>query len=115
MTWSYGGLGLIACSIAVFLASLGLRRTYATWIFDVLVVVGALATFAARLVHAGEPRWAAWSALGVVLIWFAATRKELGLPRHGARVSVGDRLPDIALETTGGGTRRTGELGTSGP
>ncbi len=111
LTWSLLGLGVIALSLIVYLLSLALRRVLPTWVFDAGVVVGALATVGVRVAHAGEPVWAAPAALLVLVIWFAATRKELGLPRAARlRVAPGDRLPDVTLASTGGTSVRSGEL-----
>ena len=110
------GLVVVAASIAVFLGSLALRRTFATWIFDLLVLLGAALAALPRLVVAGEPTWPAVVGAGVALVWFAATRKELGLPRGAPlRLRPGDRLPDLPLATTTGATLRTSELAARGP
>ena len=90
-------------STLVYLATLGLRRAQPTWIFDAGVLLGAAVAVVAGVAHSGEPRWAALAAPGAALVWFAATRKELGLPRAATlRIAPGDRLPDVTLATTSG-------------
>jgi peroxiredoxin len=116
MTASVLGLGVMGASLLIFLATLGLRRTLPTWIFDLAMVVGALLAASGRLLVAHAPTWPAIVGPVGALVWFAATRLELRLPRAGEmRVRPGDRLPDVALKTTTGATLRTGELGSRGP
>jgi peroxiredoxin len=101
----------MAAAMLVYLATLGLRRAQPTWIFDAGVVAGAAVTLAAVATHGWTPGWAAIAAPGAALGWFAATRKELGLPKAASlRVAPGDRLPDVTLATTSGAPLATSAL-----
>jgi peroxiredoxin len=113
VTWSFVGLGVLAAAMLVYLATLGLRRAQPTWIFDAGVLFGAASVVGAHFARAHEPGWALVAAPVAALGWFAATRKELGLPRAELRIAPGARLPDVTLATTSGTPIQTSAL--SGP
>ncbi len=94
------GLGIALATELVYLASLGLKRTKPTWIFDVAMLLAVAASLALR----GEgPWWPTIAAAALLLIHVAATRKELTLPRIGAlRVKPEDTLPAFSATTTNG-------------
>jgi peroxiredoxin len=114
MTWSLAGLGLLVAGQAIYLLTLALKRTLATRLFDGATLIGAAAACGAWAVERG-PVWPAGAALAMTLVWFAATRKELGLPRAALKLAPGDRLPAFALTATDGSTVTDAQLIARGP
>jgi peroxiredoxin len=94
------GLGVLATSIVVFLLRLLLRRAIPTRLPDLGVLLGA--ALAVASLFTGAPSLLAASAALVAVIWFVATRKELGLPDATLRISPGQRLPVVTLRSPDG-------------
>ena len=97
------GLGLVIVGVVAYFAMIfALHRfTYRTWIFDVVVGVGALS--AALGWATGSNSAVAIITLALAVVWFVVSRLELRL--HGSprlALTVGSQLPAVRMTTVDG-------------
>ena len=97
------GLAVVVLGYGGYLAMLfALRRfTYRTWLFHAVILVGmALALFGLVVGNGGLP---ALIAIGLGVVWFPLTRRELTLVgSERLTIQPGDRLPRFAALRTDG-------------
>jgi peroxiredoxin len=97
------GVSLVALGYISYLAMLFLFRrfTYRTWLFHAVVLAGI--AMAVVGLAGGESAPPAWIAIGLGLVWFPLTRRELTLVgSERLNLRPGDRLPTFtALRSDG--------------
>jgi peroxiredoxin len=97
------GLAVVGAAVASYFAMLFAwhRFSYRTWLFDAGVGVGVLLSLGG-LLRAGSAVLA-YSSVGLGIVWFVVSRRELKLRTSGKLVvGAGDALPRFAFATTDG-------------
>lgn len=109
------GLLLLIATAAVYLVlAFVVRRTYPTWWFDGVVVIGMALAMVGWMVD--RQTWITLLTVVLGVVWFALTRRELGISgSERLSVSVGDAVPAFRVVTADGAVFTERELVDTAP